>query len=227
MKKSKKIRVICLGGSLVNPGKIDLRFLKKFKDLILSFEDFYFLIVAGGGKVAREYQLALKKFGIKKEEFLDEIGILATFLNAQFLKFIFWPYCKEKILKRLDQKIDFGKKRIIIGGGTKPGWSTDFDALFWAKKLKTKRVIVATNVDYVYDKAPNKKGAKALEKIKWEDYFKICPKKWTPGQKLPLDPIAAKFGKKNKMEIFILNGKNFPEFKKAILGKNFKGSVIF
>ena len=56
------------------------------------------------------------------------------------------------------------KKKVLIAGGWKPGWSTDFDAVLLAKNLKAELVINMTNVDYVYNKDPKKsKGAKPIK----------------------------------------------------------------
>ncbi|MEM3259675.1 MAG: hypothetical protein QW533_04730 [Thermoplasmata archaeon] len=48
--------VISLGGSLVNPGKIDETFLHKFSEMINSLlNEYRFIIIVGGGKLDRDY----------------------------------------------------------------------------------------------------------------------------------------------------------------------------
>lgn len=60
--------VISLGGSIIVPAyragiRIQIRFLKKFKEFILKFlkKRYRFIIVAGGGNICREYQKATFK----------------------------------------------------------------------------------------------------------------------------------------------------------------------
>ena len=56
--------VISLGGSLIVPDEIDLSFLEKFKRVIKKHEASYrFVIVCGGGSVARKYIRALREAG--------------------------------------------------------------------------------------------------------------------------------------------------------------------
>ena len=57
--ENQKTVIIALGGSIIcpQPGKINIKFLKKFKKLILKYlkRGFRFIIVTGGGKVCRVY----------------------------------------------------------------------------------------------------------------------------------------------------------------------------
>ena len=55
--------VISLGGSLIVPDQIDVQFLKGFRNLILSQvkKGNRFIIICGGGRIARNYFTALQK----------------------------------------------------------------------------------------------------------------------------------------------------------------------
>jgi uridylate kinase len=221
------IEVLSLGGSLVCPDEIDVLFLKKFRDFILKWikKGKKFVIFVGGGKTARRYQNAAKKFGVKNKE-LDWIGIFATILNAQFVKSIFENFAFEKVLIDPREKIKT-KKKIIIFGGWKPGRSTDYDSVLAAKNFGAKRVINLSDVDFIYDKNPKKfKDAKPLEKISFDELFKIIGRKWTPGINIPFDPEAAKLAQKEKIKVTFLNGRNFKNLEKVFLGKKFKGTII-
>ena len=51
-----KIMVISLGGSLIVPEKVDFDFLKRFKSTLQKhYKDWRFVIVCGGGSIARKY----------------------------------------------------------------------------------------------------------------------------------------------------------------------------
>jgi uridylate kinase len=58
----KKVIVLSLGGSLIIPEKINVKYLKDFKKTILKNKNNYkFIIVCGGGSIARKYISALKE----------------------------------------------------------------------------------------------------------------------------------------------------------------------
>lgn len=161
-----KIFVISLGGSLLVPQEIDLSFLKKFKNVIeQEIKDKKFIIIVGGGKTARNYQQAAKKLVNITNEDLDWLGIHATRLNAHLLLTIFRDKAYYRIIKNPREKVKF-KEKILIAAGWKPGFSTDYDAVLLAKTYGTNIIINLTNIDYVYDKDPNKhKDAKPFKKF--------------------------------------------------------------
>jgi uridylate kinase len=221
------IEVLSLGGSLVCPNEIDVLFLKKFRNFILKWikKGKKFVIFVGGGKIARKYQNAAKEFKVENKE-LDWVGISATLLNAQLVKSIFGNFAFERILTDPTKKIKT-KKKIIVFGGWKPGWSTDYDSVLAAKNFGAKRIINLSDVDFIYDKNPKKfKDAKPLKKISFDELFKLIGRKWTPGANVPFDPEAAKLAKKEKIKVIFLNGKNFKNLEKVFLGKKFKGTII-
>ena len=63
----KKVIVLSLGGSLIIPGEINLEYLKDFKRVILKNKDKYkFIIICGGGSIARKYIAALRASGMSE-----------------------------------------------------------------------------------------------------------------------------------------------------------------
>jgi uridylate kinase len=65
--------VISLGGSLIVPNEINIKFLKLFKNIINEKvrENKKFIIIVGGGKTARNYQKAAKSLIKVSNEDLD------------------------------------------------------------------------------------------------------------------------------------------------------------
>jgi uridylate kinase len=223
-----KIYLISLGGSLLVPNEIDLNFLRKFYKLILSeiSKGNKFIIIVGGGKIARKYQVVAKKFNKISTEDLDWLGIHATRLNAHLLLTIFRKYAHYRVIKNPKEKVAF-KEKILIAAGWKPGFSTDYDAVLLAKTYNSDTVINLTNVDYVYDKDPKKfKNAKYFEKITWTDYLRLINSKWAPGLSAPFDPIASKLAKRLKLNCVILNGNRLQELEKFLQNKKFIGTII-
>ena len=218
--------VISLGGSAFVKETIDTAFLAKFAEIIkpLAKKGQVFIYV-GGGRTARAYQETLAKLG-GSEKSRDLIGIYATRLNAQLLKLILGKECEEEIIEDPTKPIK-SNKHILLAGGWKPGWSTDYDAILLAENVKATAVVNLTNVDYVYDKDPAKfKDAKHFEKLSWPEYKKIIGGEWKPGLHTPFDPIASKEAEKAKLKVAILNGANLENFKCYLEGKTFVGTII-
>lgn len=223
----KKSIVISLGGSLIIPKEgFDIKFLRAFCKMILSLARRYkFILVCGGGRTAREYQAAAKAFGLLVAD-LDWIGINATWLNAYFVKMLFDRAAHPEVIKNPTKKVDF-KEKILVAGGWKPGWSTDYDAVLLAKLYGAKKVINLTDIDYLHDKNPKiYPDAKKIKQIDWTGFRKIVGEKFTPGANTPFDPVATREAQKLKLELILANGKKINNLKKIIRGDKFVGSVV-
>jgi len=229
MPKKKEIIVLSLGGSLIVPKSgFDLNFLKGFKKLILDFVKTgrRFIIVCGGGATARAYQSSARSLGKLTANDIDWLGIHATRLNAHFMRAIFRKLAHPSVIKNPTKKIKW-REEILIGAGWKPGWSTDYDAVKSAKLYGAKKVINLSNIEYVYDKDPRKfRDAKKFTKMSWARYRGIVGNKWEPGANWPFDPVASAEAEKAGLEVIVINGVDLEEVKKAVLGKDFNGTII-
>jgi uridylate kinase len=227
----KEIKIISVGGSIIIPSTgFDTKFLKKFRDLILSHvkKGTKFVLVIGGGGTCRQYQDALSKTVKIDDKNLDWLGIYSTWLNADFVRLMFGEFAHKEVIKDPTKKIKTNKS-IIIAGGWKPGWSTDMDAVLLAKNFGASEVINLSNIDYVYDKDPNKfKLAKKITKSDWKSFRKnVVGNKWNPGKNAPFDPIASKEAQKLGLTVAILKGTNLKEVDRAVTGGDFKGTLIY
>jgi uridylate kinase len=222
----KETIIISLGGSLVVPDQIDISFLKVFqKTLKKHFSEKRFLIFVGGGKICRIYQEALLEFGADNDS-RDWIGISVSRLNAQVVKQAFEGFCYKEIIKTPNAKIAT-KKDVLVAGGWKPGWSTDYCAVTMAKNYGIKTIVNLSNIDYVYDKDPRKfSNAKEIKEINWKDFRKIVGSKWTPGLSMPFDPKASKMAEILKIKVIIMNGKKMERLENFLNNKPFIGTVI-
>lgn len=208
------------------PDKIDTEFIKRFRDLILNYlAKKKFVICVGGGKIAREYIKALSEFGADNNE-KDWAGINVTWLNAQVVKNALGDKSHQEVIKEPGKRIRTDKD-IVVAGGWKPGWSTDYDAVLLAKNFKSKTIINLTNIDCVCDKNPKEfPDAKPIENISWQDFQKIVGDKWTPGISVPFDPEASKLAEKLKLKVVIINGNKLENFEKFLNNKSFIGTAI-
>ena len=228
-KKLNNTTIISLGGSLITPKNgIDTNFLKKFRTLILNQVKLgqKFFIITGGGSTSANYINAINKIVKTKNEELDWLGIYATHINALLVKTMFCNLADDQIIKDPTKLIKTNKP-IVIGGGYTPGNSSDLVAAILAKKYGVKSIINLSNIDYVYDRDPNKyKDAKKIEQINWQDFKKIVGTKWSPRLSSPFDPIATKECAKLGIKVVIMNGKKISNLEKCLNEKKFKGTVI-
>jgi uridylate kinase len=225
----KEPTVISLGGSLIIPdGGIDHQFLKSFRETILKFvtKGNRFIIVAGGGKTCRKYQNAGKKIIQLTDEDVDWLGIHTTRLNAHLLRTIFREDAHPKVLTHFTEKEEV-PEQIAIAAGWKPGHSTDYDAVAFAKLYGIKLVVNLTDIRFVYDRDPDKfKDAEPIKKIGWEDFRKIVGDTWIPGDKLPFDPIASKLAEEAGISVVVMDGRNLENFENFLNGADFDGTLI-
>ena len=220
--------VISLGGSLIVPDEIDVNFINNFKNAVNSFTEKgkKFVIITGGGRLCRKYQEAAIAITNLNPEELDLLGIYSTHFNAQFMKFVFGQDANPSIITDPTLPINF-EKPIVIGGGWKPGNSTDLVAVTIAKSIGAKTIINLSNTDYVYDSDPKfNDEAKKIEKISWREYRKIIPESWHPGLNSPFDPIASKLAEENSISVVTMNGKNISNLTSFLEGKDFEGTTI-
>ena len=220
--------VISLGGSLIVLDEIDTEFIKNFVDTIKIYieKGFKFVLITGGGHTARTYIKASKEITTPSNTDLDWIGIASTRLNAELLRVAFGDIAHNSIIMSPDQIPDT-QKSVLIGGGWKPGNSSDLAAVHSAQSVGAKKVINLSNIDYAYNKDPKKfPDAFKIEQSSWSDFRAILPKEWDPGLNSPFDPVAAKKAEEIGLEVVIMNGKNIENLKKYLNGEEFVGSVI-
>jgi uridylate kinase len=220
--------IISLGGSLIVPDQVDAEFLKEFRSLITSQieKGKKFVIITGGGKICRNYQDAAKQIRDMSSDDLDWLGIHSTRFNAEFVKILFGELAEESII--LDPTLPVQMERpIVLGGGWNPGRSTDYEAVMLGKQFGAKRIINISNIDYAYDKDPNKfPDAKKIESISWAEYRALIPTEWNPGLSTPFDPIASQMAEGYDLEVVVLNGKNIVNLEKCLNGEDFAGTHI-
>jgi len=221
-----KTIVMSLGGSVILSEEADAQFFKKLIDLLKKLsENYKIFIVVGGGKTARTYIKTGRTMGFD-EETLDKIGIDVTRVNAKFLTSIIGT--SNKIIPCTTDEAKKMNERIVIMGGTTSGHSTDMVGAELAEKTKASKYIIATNVDGVYDKDPNKHSdAKKLDEISIRQLIKEHGTGWeSAGKNTVIDGPALEIISRAKIPTFVLNGKKLDELEKAITGQKFNGTTI-
>lgn len=225
----KRVVVLSLGGSLIVPNEINLSFLRKFREVILkNTKNYKFVIVCGGGSVARKYINALAEEG--KNYYIQSLaGISVTRLNARFMSYFFGYDPKKGIPHDMKHVKNMLKKNDVVFCGAlryAPNQTSDSAAVKLARFFKT-YFINLTNVKGLYDKNPFEyKDAKFISKISIDDFYKMIMKlEYKPGMHAPVDTTAVKIIKKYKIKTYIL-GDDVQQLDSLLNGREFIGTTI-
>ena len=241
--------VVKIGGSVVsnltdcNTGFFNFKEATKLAELLITYLDKGAFII-GGGKLNKwilENALAnLPTIDISDQHYLS---IAALNLNAELFKIVLKHKLGKARHKELYDNIlryaDFKDKNFlqqiiskynyVIVGAYKPGVSSDYDALTIAQMLGARRIVSIKNVDRVYSADPNKdKDAVSYDKLTWDKYLKIIDQKeHAPRGNFPVDPVTARLAKQHKLEFAIVGYQDLNNLKKALLGEQFYGTLIY
>ena len=218
--------VISIGGSVILSEEADVSFLVKLAGLLEKISKQYrIFIIVGGGNVARKYIKLGRELNFN-EETLDQIGINITRVNANILS---------NLLKESNKKIPHSTKEasqllnnIVVMGGTTPGHSTDMVGAELSEEVDAELFVIATNVDGVFDKDPNKfSDAKQLKEVAIDQLIKQFGTDWdSAGKNTAIDGPALKIIKKAKIPTVVVNGKRLDQLEKAITNLTFDGTKI-
>jgi uridylate kinase len=218
--------VISIGGSVLLAEDVDFTFLENLGNLLEELSIKYKLfVITGGGKLARIYIRLGRELKLD-EKTLDELGIETTRINAKLLANVV-KVANIKIPISTEEAIGIDKS-IVIMGGTTPGHSTDMVGAELAEKIKADRFIIATNVDGIYNKDPNKyNDAKQLKKVTIKDLIEEYGTKWNAaGKNIVVDGPALEIIQRAKINTFVVNGKRLDQLEKAITNEKFDGTKI-
>ncbi len=227
---NKKVLVVSLGGSLIVPEKIDLKFLKDFKKTLeKNYKTHKFVIVCGGGTVARKY-ISIVKEERKDYKELSLAGIKATRTNAEvMMQFFGKKESNDKLPMNMNKvKEALEKNSVVICGALRytPNATSDTTSAKLAHLLKSNFINI-TNIKGLYSDNPSKnKNAKFIPKESWRSFERRTLKiKHTPGQHFVLDQEASTIIRKNKIKTYII-GPNAKNLDNLIKNKKFIGTTI-
>ncbi len=223
--------IMSVGGSLIVPGDIDTAFLASLKDFVTDQTTNHgrrFIMIAGGGRTARNYQVAAGAVTDLTSDDLDWMGIHATRLNGHLLRTIFRDIAHPEMITNPDDVQDItGAPKVIIASGYRPGCSTDLRAVQIATLVGATKVINLSNIDYVYTADPRTNpDAVKIETSSWADFRALIPADWDPGMSAPFDPIAAKKADESGIEVAIINGLKPEALGNYLAGEEFIGTLI-
>jgi uridylate kinase len=225
----KRVIVLSLGGSLIVPDNINLKFLNEFKKIILKNSDKYkFVIVCGGGSVARKYIHALRDSDIS-DKIQSLAGISVTRLNARFMTWFFGSDVHQGIPHTMKQVKNLLKRNNIVFCGAlryRDNETSDSNAAKLSVYFKTDFINI-TNVKGLYTKNPKEhKDAVFIPQISKKDLGEMVNKiHFKPGQHFVIDQKAMHILKKSKNKLYIL-GNDILQLDNLLNERDFVGTVV-
>ncbi|WP_456372224.1 UMP kinase [Methanocaldococcus sp.] len=203
--------VFDLGGSVIMPKEgANAKKIKEYADVFKKIKDegHEIAIVVGGGKTAREY-ISIARELKANNSFCDEIGIMATRMNAMILISALGEYSIKKVPTSFEEAeliLNLGK--IPVMGGTHPGHTTDAVSASLAEFINADLLVIGTNVDGVYNKDPNKyKDAKKFDKISAKQLVDLALSfSLEAGSSSVIDLLAAKIIERSKLKVIVVKG---------------------
>lgn len=212
---------ISIGGSIFcKDDGVDVEYLVAFSKAIVSASRKHqIFIVAGGGKTARKYINAGRALQLSEHE-LDLLGIEATRLNALVVSLAIDDRAVHPIPLKVEE-VDADSHRPVVMGGTEPGHSTDAVSAMLAKHVHADILIIATNVNGVYEKDPAVyPDAKRFDKVTSEELLAIVTHpEHHAGSAGVVDMKAARIIHENSINTMVVDGRNVENIVKAIKGK--------
>ncbi len=212
--------VLKIGGSLLydDKGQVRIDRLREYAKSIKSLvsDGHSLVVVVGGGKPARIFISAARELGANEAQ-CDWLGIKLARNNAELLCAALGDHAYPKIIDDYDElevAIKLGK--VVLLGGMVPGQSTNAVAAASAELIHADMLFNATNVDGVYDRNPEEKGAKKLDTVDIAQLKSILSSEGTKaGQYNLFDPVAIGIVERSKIPTVIFNGNNPENLKKA------------
>lgn len=227
--QSKRVIVISLGGSLIVPGEIDFLFLENFKRVLRKhYKTYKFVVVCGGGAIARKYISALRKEH-KPEMELALAGIRATRMNAIFMIQFFGKEANDKLPVNMEKvEANLHKNKVVFCGALRyaPESTSDGTAAKLANFLNAD-FINMTNIKGLYTSNPlTHKNAKFIPRQTWKGFEKrALAINFQAGQHFVLDQQAAILIRRHKIKTYII-GKELSNLGKILKGNKFVGTTI-
>ncbi len=217
---------VSVGGSMVNPNKPDIGFVKAVAGII-NASKCRCAITVGGGSYARTYVSALKGLGANDFQ-ADKVAILETRQNAMLLQ-----AALKDVYPNVPENIELAsaainKYKCVVMGGLYPGFTTDSTAVLLAEAIGSRRIVNITNVDGVYDRDPSQPSAKKFKNMKIADFVSLAMKsdQRKAGTHFVFDSVAAKLAMRSSIRIDVISGKSLNDVRNAIEGKKHNGTVI-
>jgi uridylate kinase len=227
---------LSLGGSLLTGKTSDPSIMlnpenyRRYAEIVkrLHGQGHKIIVVCGGGKPAR-YFIRTAKLLEASHQIQDNLGVKSTHINALLFTAALGSAADQtRIYQRASDLKYATQGKILVGGGYKPGSSTDYRAVIFAGAMQADLIINATDIDGVYTKNPEKNpDAEKLPELTYLRLEKIIKEntRQVPGEYGLFDLKAVRLAKKLHIPIVMINGTDPEEIIRAVEGTH-SGSII-
>jgi uridylate kinase len=221
--------VLSLGGSVLIRGDKDPSYLRSLSRALLSAPpDHRFVIVTGGGRLAREYIGIGRELGAD-ESTLDEIGIEATRLNAWLILSVLGREANPVPFRRLDDALSLtSAHRFVVGGGLHPGQTTDAVSAIVAERWGADMFINMTAVPGAFTSDPLKDPkARRIPRMTSKELLDLVSDvRSEAGSHSVMDPLASRIIARSGLPTYIIDGRDLRSFKGVLQGRAYKGTIV-
>jgi len=224
------VQVLSLGGSIIAPDKVDVACLRSFRraDDGRAADG-----RAADGRAADGREAGGREAGGREAEGAkaqadaqDWLGIAATRLNAELVRFLFQPLCPQPVVQDPTALTVF-TGRVLVAGGWKPGFSTDYDAVLLARRFQADTLVNLSDVARIYSADPKlDPAARPLDRLSWAELTALVGTTWVPGKKAPFDPVATAEAARAGLRVVVAAGRNIENLKRILAGQDFEGTVV-
>jgi len=184
-------------------------------------------VVVGGGLGARRFIEAARRLGAD-ETTCDEIATEITRIHAKLFIKALGEAAYPLVVKNVDElRAALTGRGIAVAGGFWPGQSTFAVASYCAETIAAERLIVATNVEGIYDKDPRvNKDARLIPRLNYDELKRLmsgAPQ--LAGEYRMVDNVGLSILERSRIKLLIVDGRDVRNIERAIL-QNYGGTTV-
>jgi len=227
---AKRSAVIKVGGHVLFNGlELDLEYARELKDALrrAAGEYEWLVVVVGGGEVARKYISWGRGLGLN-EASLDVIGLRVAMVNASLM----WAYFHEATPPLVPSSVHevasmLPAWRVVFVGGFQPAQSTTTVAALVAEAIRAEKLVIATDVDGVYDDDPKRNPhARKFKEITASDLEAMLRGSLKAGGYQLLDSMALSIIRRSGIETRVIAGKPATNILRALRGEDIGTRIL-
>ena len=217
-----KSAVVKLGGHSIFEGlEMDTKYIRELKEVLAETSRLYdwVAIVVGGGEIARKYISWGRELGLN-ESTLDVIGLRVAAVNASFLWAYFHGVAPPRIPTSIYEALEMLPIwRTIFVGGMQPAQSTTTVAALLAEALRADKLVIATDVDGVYNEDPKRNpAARKFDEVTVSELEQLFGKELIAGGYRLMDRLTLSIIKRSKVKVRVIAGKPAFNILRALRG---------
>ncbi|MCS7095202.1 MAG: UMP kinase [Thaumarchaeota archaeon] len=213
--------MVKLGGHLFAKDSPDVDLIKAYARTIKECHDGSdrWVVVMGGGEPARNYIKAARSLGAD-EVTCDEIAIAVTRIHATLMLLALEELAYPEVVGDVGSlRRALAVRSIAVAGGLWPGQSTFAVSAICTGAIKAERLIVATDVQGVYDRDPKRHpDAKLIPRMTYDELLaRLGSVSHSAGEYKLIDSVGLTVLKRSKAKLLFVDGTNPENVKRAIL----------